>query len=57
MIKAASAGNFLISGNFDVRHAGTSPAGGQEGRQSRRGGNRTVRTDLKAVQGLSFPGR
>lgn len=31
MIKAASAGNFLISGNFDVRHAGTSPAGGQDG--------------------------
>lgn len=29
----------------------------KKGRQSRRGGNRTVRTDLKAVQGLSFPGR
>lgn len=29
----------------------------KKGRQSRRGGNRTVRTDLKAVQELSFPHR
>lgn len=54
----SSAGNFHISGNFGVRHAGSSPAGRPKGEEIQtEGGDGIVGTDQKSVQGLGFHGR